>query len=194
MHGKTSRITLTAVFIALTLLLGMTPLGLIPLGVINLTILWLPVITGTLFMGLKTGIGLGLCFGLASALSAFGLSLVPASALARALIARSPILAILMCFVPRLLVPMTTWLAYKGLGGEERFPLSAAGAAVTGTLTNTVFYLGLMLLFYTVTGLDNMAVKAVIGGTGLLGGGCEAVAAAILVPPILRALGRLKRQ
>ena len=72
-HNQTLHIVLTALFIALVLLLGLTPIGLIPLGFINVTILCVPVIVGTLFLGLKTGLVLGLCFGGVSALSAFGI-------------------------------------------------------------------------------------------------------------------------
>ena len=101
--SKTFRLTFTALFIALVLFLGLTPFGLIPLGFINVTLLCVPVAVGCVLLGLKTGLCLGLCFGLVSLLSALGLSGVPASALAGALVARSPLLAALMCFVPRLL-------------------------------------------------------------------------------------------
>ena len=47
-------------FIALVVLLGLTPLGLIPLGFINVTILHIPVIIGALALGLKGGLILGL--------------------------------------------------------------------------------------------------------------------------------------
>lgn len=47
MNQKTHHLVLTALFVALILLLGFTPLGLIPLGFINVTILCVPVIIGT---------------------------------------------------------------------------------------------------------------------------------------------------
>ena len=47
----TRQLTLTAMFIALVALLGLTPLGLIPLGFINVTILHIPVIIGALVLG-----------------------------------------------------------------------------------------------------------------------------------------------
>lgn len=54
------RFTWTALLAALIILLGVTPIGLIPLGFINVTILCLPVIIGTLLLGLRTGLVLGL--------------------------------------------------------------------------------------------------------------------------------------
>lgn len=191
---RTFRLTLTALFVALTLLLGLTPLGLIPLGFINVTILCVPVVAGTMLLGLKTGLGLGFCFGLASTLSALGLSMTPPSALAGALLARSPLLALLMCFVPRLLVPLAAWGIFQGLGRGGRSVKAVPLAAAAGSITNTIFYLGLMLLFYTVTGLDHQSVLAIIGGTGLIAGGAEAVAAAILSPIILTALWTVEKK
>ena len=193
-QSNTFHLTLTALFIALTLLLGMTPFGLIPLGFINVTILCVPVVTGTMLLGLKTGLGLGACFGVASTLSAFGLSATPPSALAGALVARSPLLAILMCLAPRLLVPLATWGVYRLLSRGGQSLRAAPFAAAAGSITNTVCYLGLMLLFYALTGLDQQSVLAIIAGTGLIAGGCEAVAAALLATPILAALWMVQKK
>ena len=66
-------------------------------------------------------------------------------------------------------------------------------ASACGSLTNTVLYLGLMLLFYILCGIDNTTVlttiAAVAGGAGPL----EAIAAAIIAPPILTALQKIKK-
>lgn len=64
-------------------------------------------------------------------------------------------------------------------------------SAVAGTLTNTIFYLGLMLLFYHLAGLDAAAVVGLITGTGIIAGGTEAIAAAILTTPVICALRRV---
>ena len=63
-------------------------------------------------------------------------------------------------------------------------------ASVCGSLTNTVFYLGLMLLFYTLLGLNAGVVLGVIAGAGALNGSCEAVAAALLCTPIVLGVRR----
>ena len=56
-----------------------------------------------------------------------------------------------------------------------------------------MLYLGLMLLFYILCGIDASGVLSLIGGTALLAGSCEAAAAAILVTPILTALKRIRK-
>lgn len=191
-HSQMRAFVLTALFIALILLLGLTPVGMIPLGFINISLLGVPVVIGTLLMGLKTGLILGFCFGAVSALSAFGIYGTP-SALAGALVAASPALAALMCFVPRLLIPVFTHLVYKAVArGEERKKRAVTAAAAAGSLTNTVFYLGLMLLFYIIMGINSEKVLALIGGTGLIAGSAEAVANALISTPVLAALWKMR--
>ena len=193
MRSKTAHLTLTALFVALILLFGSMPFFLIPLGFINVTILHIPVIVGTLLLGLKTGLLFGACFGTVSALSAFNLlPLVPPSALAAPLVAASPALALIMCYVPRLLIPVVTTLVYRLIArGRVNSKRAVPFAAVLGSLTNTVFYLGLMLLFYVIMGIDHANLLALIGGTGLIAGTSEAVVAAIIATPVLAALWKI---
>jgi len=100
---------LTALFIAIIVVLGLTPIGLIRLGFCNATTLCIPVLIGTVILGLKKGLVLGAAFGAVSAYGAFGTA---PSALIEPLVAASPVLALLICFVPRLLVPVTASGAY----------------------------------------------------------------------------------
>ena len=244
MNTKTKNMVLTAVLIALICLLGFTPVGMIPLGFINISILAIPVIIGTVQLGLKYGLVLGACFGGISALSAFGIYGTP-STLASALVAASPVLALIVCFVPRLLVPVFAHLVYKAATArkapEQKMEIrptravfgtviylavmffivvkldayllwyvdaavlasaagvylllfkrrqSAALAAIAGSLTNTVFYLGLMLISYIIMGIDSTGILALIGGTGLIAGSAEAIAAAFICTGVCLALGK----
>lgn len=184
---KLGDFVLLALFVALIVLLGFTPLGLIPLGFINVTILCVPVIVGALYMGWKNGLLLGLAFGLTSFISA----LMKPSALVSTLMGASPVLVALMSILPRLLVPMVAYGVYTRLRSKQE-NLAVGVAAVCGSLTNTVFYLGLMLLFYVLCGIDTASVLSLIGGTALIAGTCEAIAAAVLCTPILMALCRIK--
>jgi uncharacterized membrane protein len=195
MKISTRLLTYTALFVALILLFGSTPLGLIPLGFVNVTILAIPVVIGTIVLGLGPGLVLGFCFGLISMLSMFGMTMTAPSALASALNAANPALAILMCFVPRLLVPVATHLTFRALSGRDRRRKAALPiAALAGSLTNTIFYLGLMLLFYTMVGLDSTKLRAIIAGVGLIAGGSEAAVNAILTTPIVMALWKVERK
>ena len=191
-NKKSSRmrqLTMLALFAALVVLLGLTPLGLIPLGFINVTILCVPVIAGTLLLGWRSGLLLGLCFGGVSLFAA----MTRPSTLVGTLLGASPFLVVVMSLLPRLLVPLVSWLVYQLAGRRLNSHVATAVAAACGSLTNTVFYLGLMLLFYVMCGIDTSGVLALIGGIGLIAGGCEAVAAALLVTPILAALKKIRR-
>lgn len=185
---EVKRLTIRAFFIALVALLGLTPLGLIPLGFINVTVLCIPVITGALYMGLRGGLLLGFAFGTVSMMSMLGLSLTQPSMLASTLFASSPVLALVMCYLPRLMVPLAALFVYKRLHNKA---IAVPAAALVGSLTNTVLYLGLMLLFYILCGLNAKPIIGLILGTGILGGGSEAVVAALLVPPILAAVRKI---
>ena len=192
-HNQMFRFVLTALFIALILLLGLTPVGMIPLGFINISILGVPVVIGTLILGLKTGLLLGACFGTISALSAFGIYGTP-SALAGTLVAANPVLAAIMCYAPRLLVPVVAWCVHKVISGKGKGKLAITASAVAGSLTNTVFYLGLMLLFYIIMGINSERVLTLIGGTGLIAGSLEAVANALITTPVVLALRKLEHK
>ena len=192
-HNQMFRLVLTALFIALILLLGLTPVGMIPLGFINISILGVPVVIGTLILGLKTGLLLGACFGTISALSAFGIYGTP-SALAGTLVAANPVLAAIMCYAPRLLVPVVAWCVHKLISSKGKGRLAITASAVAGSLTNTVFYLGLMLLFYIIMGINSERVLTLIGGTGLIAGSLEAVANALITTPVVLALRKLEHK
>jgi len=192
-HNQMRNFVLTALFIALILLLGFTPVGMIPLGFIDISLLAVPVVIGTLLMGMKTGMVLGLCFATVSALKALGIIGAP-SGLVGPVAAASPLLAIVMCYAPRLLVPVFSYLTYKiAARGKEKNIKALPVAAAVGSLTNTIFFLGLMLLFYVLLGLDSAAVLGIIGGTGLIAGSLEAVANAVVSTAVLSALWKLKK-
>lgn len=188
---KVFRMTAASLLIALIFLFGMTPIGLIPLGFINITVLCVPVIIGTVTLGIRTGLILGFGFGTASTLSMIGMSLTPPSALASALFAVSPLCAVLMCYIPRILVPVVTYSVFKMISRYKKASAAALSvSAVAGSFTNTLFYLGLMLLFYAINGLDTASILSLIAGTGLIAGSCEAIAAALITLPVVKALSK----
>ena len=159
------------------------PLGLIPLGFCNVTLLVIPVAVGTLFMGLKYGVLLGLTFGATSFVSA----LLRPSTLVGTLMGASLPMVIVMTFLPRLMVPVVIHFVHKAMAHKlEKTGLAVAAAC--GSLTNTILYLGLMLIFYMICGIDNTAVLTAIGATAGGAGPLEAVAAALITPPIVLAL------
>ena len=162
-------------------------LGLIPLGWCNVTLYVIPVAIGTLLMGTKSGLILGLAFAGVS----FASVLMKPSVLVASLMASSMPLVIVMTFVPRLCIPLVIRGVYRLMPKKNKHVAYAVSAAA-GSLTNTVLYLGMMLLFYVICGIDNTAVLSAIAATAGGAGPCEAVAAALVCPPVLRALEKTK--
>lgn len=186
---KTRMIVFNALFIALILVMQMTGIGLIRLGVINITFYCTVIAVGTLFLGLKSGLIQGFAFGTISLISA----LQAPTALVTPILANSIWQVALMCYIPRLLVPVFTHLMHKLTVNKagSRTALALGGAA--GSLTNSVLYLGIMILCYLPMLADFPGVLATIGGIVLYGSIPELFAAAILTPALVTALRKVSR-
>jgi len=213
--GKTRKLAITALLVVLTFVLGLTPVGYFPnpiLPVLSLTLMCLPVIIGTITEGLKTGLVLGFVFGLTSFLKALGVTLAP-DALGTLILSISVIKTMIVIFIPRLLIPVITWLVYKAIAREtKRSQRFAAGvAAFAGSVTNTVCFLGALYLLFlpqvadiagslsgmsAVTGFDITAntlfgLYAFLAGVNGLP---EAVVAVLLCVPIVWAVQKQKNE
>jgi uncharacterized membrane protein len=163
--------------LAVLLLFVFTPIGYIPIPPANPTTMCIPVLVGMMVEGLPVGMLLGFAFGLTSLLRAlFGVSLYVFS---------NPLISI----IPRVLIPVTSWLILNALGSlTRRGALGEAAAmgisAFCGSATNTLLVLPLITLFY------GDALGKPIGVLMLTNGLPEAITAAILVPAVVAALQR----
>jgi len=123
---------------ALTIALIITPFGMIPwFAGASLTVMHVPVIIGAVLEGPIVGTIVGLIFGV--------------SALVKSAIApQGPIDAFfvnpLISVLPRLLIGLAAWLVYRAFRGR-RAAIAAAVAGVAGSLTNSFFVLGALVVF-----------------------------------------------
>ncbi|WP_267879121.1 ECF transporter S component [Listeria grayi] len=112
--SKSKDITLLAVFTGIILLLAFTPLGFIPLGIIKATIIHIPVIIGSILLGPKRGAILGVVFGatslISNTISPALLSFVFSPFIPIPGLTHGSLLALLICFLPRLLVGILPFL------------------------------------------------------------------------------------
>lgn len=178
-RNKVRMIAWTALFVAVTLILGLTPLGIIPIipGFIEMTIMCIPVIIGTLTLGLKPGLALGFIFAVCSLITA-----VTRSALGPLLLEASVLKTLILIFVPRLLIPIAAYFVYKTLP-IKKSGVKTAVAACAGSVTNTVLYLGLLWAFFSdIVGAQLFTTAAALNGT------VEAVAAAVICTPVVSAV------
>lgn len=180
---------------ALILLMSFTPIGFLTIGPVSITLVQLPVLVGLLCEGLGVGMILGAAFGIVSLLRA----LAPAGILDPFFL--NPLVSIL----PRLLVPLLAWAAYRGLWRvlarwpKQRPWLSYAGSALVGTLTNTVGVLLMLYLLYAgqvaeAFGISRELVGGVLAGIVVSNGIPEAIFAVLVVPPLVLAVRKATRK
>ena len=126
------KIVITGVLAAIAILLGYTRLGFIPVPNLagNATIMHVPAIIGGVLEGSLVGSLIGGIFGIFSFLQAT----TP--------VFKNPIVAIL----PRLLIGIAAYFTYVGLKRWNEYAALAA-SGIVGSLTNTVFVLGIAGLF-----------------------------------------------
>jgi uncharacterized membrane protein len=126
---STRRIVTVGILVGITFLMAYTPIGYIPVPIPVVgaaTTLHLPVIVAAILEGPLAGMITGFFFGLTSFLQA-GNALF-----------KDPLIA----FGPRILIGLTSWLAFVSLQHFNR-DWAAALAGAVGSATNTIFVLGL---------------------------------------------------
>ncbi|RKJ42250.1 ECF transporter S component [Acutalibacter sp. 1XD8-33] len=197
-------LVLTALFAAILLLMGFTPLGLIDLPFMRATTLHIPVIIASVLLGPGRGGFLGGMFGLISLwkgtmapnLVSFAFSpFVPLPGETHG----TP-WALVICFVPRILVGVVPWFVVKLF---ERIPgnrtalktVGYAFAGAVGSAVNTVLVMGLIALllgdaYAAAQGIGRDLVNGFILTTVFANGIPEAIAAAVIVPPVCLGLSK----
>jgi len=176
---NTRRLVITAMLIAVSIVLSvpigvgpLTSLGFITLGpAIAFTFMHVPAIIGAVLEGPLVGAIVGLAFG---AFSLFLAGQQPAGSPNAIFV--DPIISI----VPRLFIGPVAWLVYNALKNAGTTP-RLIGAAIAGTLTNTILVIGAIALRLHIPFLATLAsvsVNAVI----------ELIVAAVIVVAVVSAL------
>jgi len=200
--SKTQKLALTGMFTAIIFMLMFMGIGILPLPFMRPTILHVPVIIGALLMGPKYGAILGFMFGLASMLYATfnpGLTSFIFSPLINLPgTERGSILALIIAFVPRILVGVVAWYVFavlRRLLSPKLAIVNYAVAGIAGSLTNTFLVMHFIFLLFgdtwnaaRATPAPADAVYAAIWGIVIANGIPEAIAAAVLVAAIVGAL------
>lgn len=188
-----------AMFVALQLVLQLTGIGMIPLPLINATTLHIPVIVGAVLLGPLAGAVLGGTFGLCSMWTATTAPNVLSFAFSPVLAAETSGLAgagkaVWIALGCRILIGVVSgwlWIALRALKVRDFAALPIVGAA--GALTNTGLVMGSIyfLLSPEFAAAKNVGMEAVLGivmGIVATSGVAEAVAAAVLVTAVCKAL------
>ena len=201
-------LVLTALFAGIIVLLAFTPIGFINLVVIKATIIHVPVIIGSILLGAKRGAILGFCFGLTS----FFTTYMAPSLLSFAFNPMIPVpgtprgsfWAIVICFVPRILVGVVPYYVYRLMQRllakrpkGEYISLTLAG--ILGAATNTALVMSLINFLFkdAFAAAKDIPVTAVTGavlGIVAANGIPEAIVAAVLTVAVCRPLLLFRRR
>ena len=156
--NKVHRITLTAILMAVILVMSFTPLGYLNVGIVSITFLAVPVVIGGIVLGPLYGGVLGGVFGLTSFAQCFGMD-----AFGTALMGLNPLATFVTCLVSRILIGVVAGWLYRLLRKWDRAGVwSAVVTSVAGSLTNTVFFVGMVILFFKNSYFAGSGVWAIV--------------------------------
>ncbi len=184
---KTYQIAILGMLTAIVLIQNFVPVvGYIPIPPINPTIIHITVIIAALTLGYKNGMILGLVWGVACIIRAFTTPTSPLDIL----FFTNPMIAI----IPRILVGFVAGYVYQLLKKTKLLDsISMIISAVLASLTNTIFVLLFIYLFYRVEyasflNVDQGKLIGIMGIVIVTSGVAEAVAAGIIAPIVAKAL------
>ena len=192
------KLTLTAIFIAIIVVMSFTPIGYLKIGTIEISLLAIPVAAGAALLGIGGGALLGLTFGVTSLIQCFGMS-----AFGTALMGINPALTVILCIVPRVLVGIASALVYKVLKDKNiQANITSLASFLTAAGVNTVLFVGLFIAFFGNTefyaGLETQFATtsiiaffaAFVGVNGVV----EAVASAVVGGALGGVIKRIEKQ
>lgn len=192
---STRNLVANALLCGITILLGFTPLGMIPLPLLSPTTVHIPALIAAIYLGYKSGLVVALCFGLLSFVRAIQ------QPVGLTVFFMNPLIAIL----PRLTIPLVAYFSYAFLKKLlHKDGLVMALAAFLGSLSNTIFTLGSIQVFFgqQLTDMVNNAIQLgsvsadftnnasfyLLSTIAIPYGLSEALIAAVIVPLIISTL------
>jgi uncharacterized membrane protein len=195
-----------SIFTGMIFLLAFTPIGFINLVVIKGTVIHIPVIVGALTLGPYWGAFLGAMFGAASLIinstapSLLSFAFSPLIPLPGA--SHGSLWALVVCFVPRILVGVTPWYAGRLLRRfsliKDKHILSLFASGIAGSATNTllvmhIIYFAFRDSYAAVRNVASETVYNLVLGVILTNGIPEAILAGVLTPFICKAVGAYRK-
>lgn len=201
---NTSDLVKMALFVAIIILLSVTPLGYIHLGVINATTIQIPVIIGAILFGWKKGAFLGGVFGITSMIK----NTVQPNATSFVFSPFVPVFgkdkgslfAIVVCIVSRVMIGVVAGLLFKAFSKTKLSKaLSAGVCGFCGALTNTILVMGGIYLFFgrSYSAAKDQAYETLIGtvmatitGIGITEALVSAVISAAVCVPLFKYMSK----
>lgn len=202
---NTKNFTLTAMFLAILILLAVTPLGFIPIGPINATTMHIPVIIASIVLGPRLGAFLGGTFGLISMIR----STIVQTPLSFVFSPFIPVIgtdhgslkALLIAFIPRILIGVVPYFVFKGMQKlikNKANTVSLFIAGLAGSLVNTILVMNMIYFLFQqdyaqVIGKNINAVYSAVLAVIFTSGVPEAIVAGLATAGVCSVLLRLIR-
>lgn len=193
------RFTLLTFFVAIELLLALTPLGYLNVGVISITLMHLPVIFVALFMGMKEGMLVGFVFGLASFLRATFLPNItsfcftPFYAIGNI---HGNFASLVIAFGPRIALGFVAGLLHKLCHNQQKEWFKLSILSIFCTFLHTIMVMGLIWLFFgeDFATVAKISVKAVLLSVLASNGLLEMIVAGIVIPFLYQAVKPIRQR
>lgn len=202
MSQKTRTLTQLAMLTAIIAVMAFTPLGYLKTGGLSITFIMIPVVVGAIVLGPSAGAFLGGVFGITSFIQCFGLEPFGST-----LLTINPFTTFIVCMVPRIIMGWLAGVIFKAIEKHDKTKIFASAAAgIAGPLLNTIFFMGLLVLFFYntefIVGIkDALGAKNVfafvalfVGVNGIIEAVVSFVITTILAKPLLKLNARTMTQ
>ena len=142
--SKVVFMTETAVLIAITLIMGLTPLGTLRTPLLSVSIVTIPVAIAAMLIGPAGAVACAAVFGLTSLYNA----VTGTSGLLSTLLQVSPFGVFVTAVVARVLDGLATGYLFKGIKKVAPKPVACYLTGLAAPVLNTVFFMGSLMLFF----------------------------------------------
>lgn len=184
------QMTIIAMLVAILIIQTFVPiLGYIPLGPIDVTIVHITVILAAVLFGSRTGLLIGMSWGILSMVRAY-IQPTPFN-----IVFLNPLISV----VPRLLVGLISGLLFSWLSKKTTSRWIYSVTALVGTVLNTVLVLGGIYLFAgeiyaNALGIPVSALLGALGAVIATNGIIEIIASMVILPVVAIPLGRFVKR
>lgn len=190
------KMTLFALFLAIEMMLLMTPFGYLRIGPISATLMHIPVILGAIFLGTGYGAALGLVFGITSVINATmqpGITSFVFSPFVTIGGMSGNFMSLVIAIGPRVLLGVISGVLFQLFSKKWKSSTSAMLAAGIATACHTIMVLGMIVLFFgadysSAVGIAQNALIGVMAYTVLTNGVMEIIIASLCAMALTKAI------
>ena len=194
---RIQQLTLAAFFVAIEVIMAITPIGYIPVGALSITTMHLPVVLAGVLIGPGFGAGIGFVFGMTSFLRATfqpGITSFVFTPFVQIGNMHGNFFSLLIAFGPRILLGWSSGMMYRIIVKKTKNQtLSAILSATINTMIHTLLVLGGIWVFFAQPYADALSITTAALATAFIAtittnGILETIVAGVITPVLTKAL------